>query len=638
MLLEPSLGLGILKAGLQSSGISCQVAHLNLLLLKHFRHNSYEAIAANYAYNEFLFSNVLQEEAATPDQLDALENMLRATGGIVDMRARAQVDTADYVKFALKCRNEIIPQFLADCMQVVDRSDATMVGFTCMFDQTIASIALAKLVKEKYPKMLVVLGGYAVKPPIGPMLLRSFPFLDAVSYGEGEDVIAPLAWASVDRGRLSGVPGLWYQTAAGEQRETASAAPVNLDRSPVPDYDDWFSDLAMMEAEHQVTIETSELPVESSRGCWWGQVSHCVFCGIDDETMRYRYKSPQRTLDVLAALRNKHGFNSFRFSDYILPRPYYKTLLPSLAKVDPKYVLQWEMKANVHDEDVQVMQQAGIDRVQPGIESFSTPILKRMAKGVTGIQNVLTLRLLMEYEIRIFYNILFGFPGDEPDEYRALCRQVPLLYHLPPPTSYVPVMTTRYAPLHSDPARFGITSSLEADPRYRMIFSEALRKKTGFDLDEYCYFFVTPYSFSRELQQQFDLLVYQLHHWTKEHQARIPALAYRNTAEGIVFTDTRYYMEATIHNFGPEHATVHDRLVRKIEHQERLPEILGFSREKTAELLGELEEARLLYREEKMVTALALSAECCERWAEKAAARSATLAAERQAVQETQTG
>lgn len=493
MFLEPSLGLGILKAALEDAGIPNRVAHLNLLLLQYLRPESYEALSANYGLNDFRFTNVLQGVAVTPDQREALRAMLAETYGQVDLRARGEVDLARYVDFAFTCRDEIVPKFLADCLKVVDASDATLVGFTCMFDQTIASLALAKLIKAKHPDKLIVLGGYAVELPVGPMLLRAFPFVDAVCHGEGEEKIAALARASVDRARLADVRGLSFRTPAGDIRRTAPAAPIDLDMSPIPDYRDWFDDVARLAADHAVAIKTCDLPLESSRGCWWGQVSHCTFCGIDDETMRYRFKSPARTRQTLATLRDRHGISSFRFSDYILPRAYYATLLPELAKEEPPYVLHWEMKANVRSEDVRIMRRAGIDRVQPGIESFSTPVLRKMAKGVTGIQNVLTLWLLMEQEVTIFYNILYAFPGDDLEDYRDLCRRIPLLYHLTPPTTYVPVLTTRYAPMHTDPSRFGITPPLRADGRYHMIFSDDFRAETGFSLDQYCYVFERRY-------------------------------------------------------------------------------------------------------------------------------------------------
>src|SRR5687768_14377196 len=52
-ILEPSLGLAILKTRLQDQGISCRVIHLNLQLLKFLKPDSYDKLAEIYALNDF---------------------------------------------------------------------------------------------------------------------------------------------------------------------------------------------------------------------------------------------------------------------------------------------------------------------------------------------------------------------------------------------------------------------------------------------------------------------------------------------------------------------------------------------------------------------------------------------------------
>ena len=51
-LIEPSLGLGLLKAVLEREGIACRVRHENLRLLRRLRPNTYIALASNFALND----------------------------------------------------------------------------------------------------------------------------------------------------------------------------------------------------------------------------------------------------------------------------------------------------------------------------------------------------------------------------------------------------------------------------------------------------------------------------------------------------------------------------------------------------------------------------------------------------------
>src|ERR1700693_2430561 len=202
-LLEPSLGLAILKSKLRDDGIPCTIRHLNLFLLKYFKQESYERIAMLYAFNDFLFSRTIDPSDLDTEQLRELEKLARTTCARPDIRLRTQLDPKAFFDYAIRARTEVIPAYLNHCMRAVDEATATTVGFTCMYDQTLSSVALAKLVKQKYPERLIVFGGYALEKPIGPQLLRCFPFIDVVVLGEGEDRISRLAHASTDRHALS---------------------------------------------------------------------------------------------------------------------------------------------------------------------------------------------------------------------------------------------------------------------------------------------------------------------------------------------------------------------------------------------------------------------------------------------------
>ena len=37
-----------------------------------------------------------------------------------------------------------------------------------------------------------------------------------------------------------------------------------------------------------------QIPLETSRGCWWGMKHHCIFCGLNGKQMAFQDKSPDR--------------------------------------------------------------------------------------------------------------------------------------------------------------------------------------------------------------------------------------------------------------------------------------------------------------------------------------------------------
>lgn len=517
-LTEPSLGLGILRAFLDDEGIACRVWHLNLFMLRHLHAATYYALANVFALNDFLFSGVL-EPSVSHRQLRVLRLKTREvlSYGLIDDRAHGGIDGV--IEQLLELRGSVIPRWLDDCAEEIANGGATLVGFTCMFDQTIASLALSRLVKQRAPATTVILGGYAVRSPTADAIVRAFPWIDAVCVTEGERVIAPLARASVGLLSLESVPGL---VLCGRHRRvcTTEAPPiVDMNDVPTPNYDDFYADLRRLAKQEEIDVTVDRLPVENSRGCWWGATKHCVFCGIKDDDLAFRAADATRVIESLDALHARYGVTSFRFSDYILPHQYYSTLLPLLVARGSPYRLTAELKANVSPERFALLAAAGFTEVQPGIESFSSRTLRSMDKGVTAAQNILTLRLGQAHGVKVHYNLLYAFPDDREDEYVLLLHNLRRLGHLDPPSTRLEVQVTRYAPLQADPSRFGIPEAAY-EPSYDLIFSREYLAHTGFDLGDYCYYFARPFENSPKLRKLYDEIDRAIDEWKMQRRDR----------------------------------------------------------------------------------------------------------------------
>ena len=100
--------------------------------------------------------------------------------------------------------------------------------------------------------------------------------------------------------------------------------------------------------------------------------------------------------------------------------------------------------------------QAGVTHIQPGIESFSSPVLKLMRKGLTGIQAVALLKFCRDYGTLCNYYILGGFHGEDPPEFIWMQDTAPQLEHLNPPEGVFTISFVRSSPYHQDPESFGI--------------------------------------------------------------------------------------------------------------------------------------------------------------------------------------
>ena len=601
---EPSLGLGILRAVLDGKGIPCRVVHLNLFLLEHLRAHTYSAIANVFSLNDFLFSGVLDPMIShKQERWLRLKTQNLLWYKVIDERQFGGLDGV--IQQLLHLRQVVIPAWLAHWADELGRSNATLVGLTCMFDQTIPSIAFAYMLKQRAPDKLIALGGYAIRPPTGEAVLRAFSCIDVICTGEGEPVIEALAHASAGEIPLRDVPSILYRRPGGGISATPSAPLMDMNQIPIPNYDDFFADLKKLKELYQVEIDVDRLPIENSRGCWWGQTRHCVFCGIHDDDMAYRFREGICVLNVMDSMAESYGLHSFRFSDYILPYQYYRTLLPEMVRRGKPYQITSEIKSNINAQRFALLAAAGFNDVQPGIESFSSSVLRKMSKGVSAIRNVYVLLLGKMHGVAIHYNILYGLPNDEDQEYEAIIRALPRFFHLDPPSARVPLQITRYAPIQANPKRFGI-SSATYEPSYDLIFSESFLEKSGFDLNDLCYYFDRPFENSTHLNRLYREINRLVDIWKSEQARREVCLWYEEEQNGLKIFDSRSE-PSTLTHLRTIEANVFLAASEPISVENLWQQFMGLiEREEFNEILKRLDVIGLIFQENGWIIGLAL--------------------------------
>jgi ribosomal peptide maturation radical SAM protein 1 len=332
----------------------------------------------------------------------------------------------------------------------------------------VPSVVLANLLKERDPSMAIMFGGANCDGPMGAALHRAFPWVDVVVRGEAEQVLPGLVKDLLAGGPVRPQPGLCYRGPDGPvviPQDAAQALP--LDEVPAPVYDEYFDRLARSSFAAELSADV-RLPLEGARGCWWGARSHCTFCGLNGAAMAFRTKSPDRVVREITALARRYGRLDFQAMDNILDLRYLRDALPRFRDAGYDLRLFYEVKPNLTWDQVGLLRAAGVDWIQPGIESLSTPILRLMRKGVTAFQNIRFLKWCAEYGIGVFWNIITGFPGEPPEEYARMADMVPSLTHLEPP-HFGHLRLDRFSPYHERPEAWGI-EVLGPLPHYRLVY------------------------------------------------------------------------------------------------------------------------------------------------------------------------
>ncbi|RMH19772.1 MAG: RiPP maturation radical SAM protein 1 [Acidobacteria bacterium] len=444
---RPSIALGLLKAGLARRGIGAEVIYANLSFAARVGLETYRAVIAtptDHLLGEWCFSG-----AAFPDFAPDHEAFL-------DLTLAGGEATEALVRRARGAAAAFLDRLAVDVLARRPR----LVGCSSLFQQHCASLALLRRIRELDPAVVTVLGGANCEGEMGRATLDACPFVDLVVSGEADELFPPLCRRLLDRGRDVDPAALPYGVlsrgggaAAAGHRPAPRATVGDLDALPLPDYDDYFAQLARSPLRRHVK---PGLPVESSRGCWWGEKSHCTFCGLNGSGMGYRTKSARRVLDELAALAARYDRHDFDFVDNILDLGHVESVLGELARDDRGYNLFYETKANLKRRQIEILARAGARWLQPGIESLDDRVLALIGKGNSAAINVQLMKWARTYGVRLSWNVLCDLPGESQSWYRELAGWLPLLFHLEPPVVVVRVRYDRFSPYHMRPEDFGL--------------------------------------------------------------------------------------------------------------------------------------------------------------------------------------
>jgi ribosomal peptide maturation radical SAM protein 1 len=523
----PSFQLALLKPTLERAGIPAQAFSFFMYFGTRIGWKINEAIADVWPS---MVGEWIWTKAAFGDEIEAHDDeYFRAYDYIFKAICRRAGCTT---KRFQKIRDKEAPEFIDFCVDAVDWTRFGLIGFSVVFQQSLASIALAKGLKKRYPEIPIVFGGASLEDDIADEIMRGCPQVDYLHCGDGE-ISFPEMVHRLDRGEsMGGLRGIMWRN--GDKIEYAGRAPNfhAMNETPIPEFDEYF--YAREEGGYEGWEESCEpmLPIESARGCWWGEKHHCTFCGLNRSGMEFRAKDPERVIEQIEYLSRKHGLYSFNAIDNIMAPEYAEKLFRRLAEANTDVELHYEIRPNFSRTQLGRMRKGGLNSVQPGVESLSTNVLKSMRKMTTGMRNVELIKWCTYYDISCMYNILMRFPGETVEDYRMQAELVPKIAHLQPPWGIVKARADRGSPMYTDPASQSIRK-LKPAVCYDYIFPKK------FNLERVSYYF--DHEMDNVVDEEvYDDLLENVGKWQSswtEHGH--PYLRYRKALTSITIEDGR---------------------------------------------------------------------------------------------------
>lgn len=467
---RPSLAAGLLKALLAQRGIPCECKYFNVTYSRLMGQERYLKMADLFSDcvlpGEWIFSQAYFGPSFSSWETYCEEVLSHPFWGV-----------PEEVWGLVQEARQVAPLFLRLAYESCNWSDFDLVGFTSMFEQTMPSVCLAKMIRQGHPRVKIAVGGANFEGPMGRVYLDLFPEIDYVSNGEA-DVSFPRLCENLARG-LAAVPaGILHRHGAGDGATPHAAGPVHLDSLPVPDYDDFINVLTRTFPGAAPAF----VPLEASRGCWWGEKHHCTFCGLNGEAMAFRRKDWRRVAWETELLEKRYRPALLQFTDNILALDYFRTLLPHWAEHAHRTPKFFEVKANLKREQVALLRNSGVSFIQPGVESLADRTLALMDKGVSAAQNIALLRWCAELGVTADWNLIFGFPGEDLDDYARIFETMQKLTHLRAPTACSLIRMDRFSPNFARWQEKGFTA-VRPMPAYKHIYplgEERLREVAYF--------------------------------------------------------------------------------------------------------------------------------------------------------------
>jgi len=321
--------------------------------------------------------------------------------------------------------NELWEDLLSNINRVFDQtvssigsSNIRFFGFSQKFDQWIPAVLLASKLKERYPKVPILIGGFGDKDK-AILFLEKFNMFDYSTWGEGEDVLMKFnnELCKNTEMDLQSVPRLCYRLSNTIRITSVVSSFISLNNDILPNFDDFFELDYCLPEKNKLRI-----PIEGSRGCHWCK---CKFCYLN-QGYKYRETSVEDLINSIDSLTTKYNCNNVSFVDNDLigvSIEKFDKLLDELIKLRKKKNNNLAIKVaeiipfRKNSEIVKKMALAGFENIQIGYEAVNDTLLANMNKKQSFAMNIFLIKFCKKYGIQVLgANIITDTIGERSND------------------------------------------------------------------------------------------------------------------------------------------------------------------------------------------------------------------------------
>lgn len=333
-----------------------------------------------------------------------------------------------------------------------------IVGFSCTTSSFLEGYRAAELLKQQRPAIVTVFGG-AHACTIGAPLLDSYPAIDYLVIGEGEQTLLELARS--DCKNIASIPGIAYRK-DGVGTTTAQRELIdNLDDLPFPAYH------LLPDFPKRYTLPLFSFPkapntsIISSRGCPYS----CSYCDRSVFARGFRFNSPEYIIEHVEMLNRNYGIRHVFFYDdlFTFDRKRVKHFceLKKQKQLSVGYNCIARLE-HVDQELLELLKDSGCWQVNFGIESGDPEVVKKHRKFFELDEVGRKLQMVKEAGMRVKGLFMVGLPGEDEN---AIRRTIDYALSLP----LEEINVTKFTPFPGAPVYKTIREHGEFDENWSLM-------------------------------------------------------------------------------------------------------------------------------------------------------------------------
>lgn len=285
-----------------------------------------------------------------------------------------------------------------------------IIGITAMTHEIVQAASLAKALKERLDKPVVVGGPHITALPA--RTLEEFPVFDYGVYGEGEKTTLELVGMLSGAGggiELRAIQGLVFRDngtiVVNEPRPWLTSE--ELEALPYPAFHHYYGDNPKALAD-----KNDYYVMASTRGCPY----HCAFC-MQVLGNKVRNFSNEKICDEIEYAITRYDAHMVDFTDeiFLFNNQRTRDFLNLFIERGLHKKITWSglTRANmVTSEIIALAKKAGCCRLEMGVESGDDGVLKNINKMITIEQITNAVRIIKEHNIPLGTYYILGHPNE----------------------------------------------------------------------------------------------------------------------------------------------------------------------------------------------------------------------------------